>query len=134
MPWLQTKNMKHIHWISEAKARTWNRARDSYRWMIVPSPNFVFEKVFDEGIVIMVRLRDKTTYYGHVDICYPDGSAILSDVRVITFDRNGKRNTPTKKSYVHVSPGSISYMGAWALDRCFVDCVETLDRMCTRSN
>ena len=132
MPWLQTRDGNHILWITEAKASTWSDARDSHRWMLVAAPNLVLEKVFDEGSLTMIRQRNKTTFIGHVHICHLDGSATLSDVRVTTYDRDGKRNTPVKKSYVRVYPRSVSYIGA--LGRCLVDHVETLDRIGTRSN
>ena len=115
--------------MTEAKARTW---RETPKWMLVPSPNFVLNKIFDEGIFAMIRLKDRTTYFGYVHICHHDGTAILSDVKVITYDRHGKRNAPIKRNYVHVCPKDVVYYGA--LERCFADCVETLDRICTRSS
>ena len=132
MPWLQTKDTKHIHWITEERASTWSNARDSYKWMLAANPNLVLEKILDEGIFTLIRLRDKTTYIGRVHVCHPNGSATLSDVRVTTYDRDGKRNTPVKKSYVQVHPRSVGYVGA--LERCPTDCVETLDRIGTRSS
>ena len=132
MPWLQTKDTKHIHWITEERASTWSNARDSYKWMLAANPNLVLEKILDEGIFTLIRLRDKTTYIGRVHVCHPNGSATLSDVRVTTYDREGKRNTPVMKSYVQVHPRSVGYVGA--LERCPTDCVETLDRIGTRSS
>ena len=100
------------------------------QWTRTNSPYLTFNKAWSEGLRVLIRLRDRSTYYGLI-LAFTEDEVTLSDCTVKLF-QNGSPMRPSTHYSAKLIPEQIYFVGAQK--QSIEDRVETLDRLMSRSS
>ena len=102
-----------------------------HEWALVPSPLLVYQKGYDEGQRVLVRLRDGTDISGLIRAFNDQGTVFMENAQVRTRSVEGRPQLCLHRC-THIEAETI-----WVvclMRESMAAAVETLDRISSRAN